>query len=104
MSLTTEYNNLSCCRPTTANSYKSNNDVGTSNFHKAKLQGALGEYNAACQDNVTIVSSNEDCSEVVFTKPKDKFKLINKIEARLSGTKKFIETGDTLVMTRKWDR
>ena len=103
MSLTTEYNTYSPKTSTTvsasSNRVSSNND----NFHRTKLEGVLDGYNNLYGDSVTILSSNEDCSEVILTKPKDQFKLITKIEARMSGKKKFTETDDSLVMTRTWN-
>lgn len=101
MLLDTVYNSSVGYKSTADSSLPSKNDK--SNSHKTKLQSVLDGYNYAYGDDVTIIASNEDYSEVEFTKPKDKFKLITKIEARLSGKKKFVENGDSLIMTRTWN-
>lgn len=101
MSLTTAYNN-STSIPTSI-SLGNNNISRNDNFHRTKLEDTLSGYNSMYNDNVVVISSNENCSDVTFTKPKDKFKFVTKIEARLSGKKKFVETEDNLVMTRTWE-
>ena len=98
MLLDTVYNNLA-----TTSSMVGQSVVKGENFHRAKLENAIDGYNTLYGDNVSILSSNEDCSEVILTKPKDQFKLVTKIEARLSGKKKFIETEDSIIMTRTWN-
>ena len=101
MSLTTAYNSTTSIP--TAISSGSKTSSGSDNFHRTKLEDVLSGYNSIYGDNVTILSNNEDCSEVTFTKPKDQFKLVTKIEARMSGKKKFVDTDNGLVMTRTWE-